>query len=290
MIERICPSSRALLRAHLAHAVRFTAFVAVSIIVSHAAANAQAQGLKTVVVKIPGTTVKIELVQIPAGTITVPDAKAPGGKRVVKVGPLLVARTELPWEAYDAWTTSKETPPGTSTADAVAKPSHSYIPPDRGFGHIGYPTISVSHLGAANFCKWLSQMTGKKFRLPTTAEWSYAALAGAKPPAKPMPTAELLKYAWVAENSGGKTHPVAKKLPNKWGLYDMLGNAGEWCVELNGEPVLCGGSFQDKAARVSWASRAPYHPDWQMEDPQFPKSKWWYSDGPMCGFRVVCEP
>lgn len=290
MIDRISASPRALPRLRAAHAARTVVLVAAWFIVSHAAPNAQAQALQTVAVKIPGTTVKIDLVRIPGGTITLPDPKAPGGKRQVKIAPLLVARTELPWEAYDAWTTSKETPPTASDADAIAKPSHSYIPPDRGFGHIGYPTISVSHLGAANFCKWLSQVTGKKFRLPTTAEFSYAALAGAKPPAKPMPASELTKYAWVAENSGGKTHPVAKKLPNKWGLYDMLGNAGEWCTELNGTPVLCGGSFQDKAAKVSWASRAPYHPDWQMEDPQFPKSKWWYSDGPMCGLRVVCEP
>lgn len=298
MSDRIVLSPRTFRPSTIASAVRLTTLISAGIIVSHAPALAQKPGAKpaaaatakpaAVAVKIPGTTVTLDLVKIPAGSITLPDAAAPGGKRTVKVKSLLIGKTELLWEAYDTWTTNKETPPAGT--DAIAKPSHSYIPPDRGYGHVGFPTISVSSQGATNFCQWLSKVTGKKFRLPTEDEWAYAALAGQKPAAKPLAAAQMDKMAWTAENAGGKTQAAGKKLPNAWGLYDMLGNVGEYCTAADGSAVLRGGTFQDKAATVSWASRAPYTPDWQMGDPQFPKSKWWYSDGPFCGFRIVCEP
>ena len=101
--------------------------------------------------------------------------------------------------------------------------------------------------------------------------------------------ATLEKSAWYAANSNNVTHPVGKKIPNKFGLFDMLGNPGEWATDMAGEPVLCGGIFLDPLARVTPDMRRKWSPKWQETDPQFPKSRWWLADGKFVGFRLVCE-
>ena len=69
----------------------------------------------------------------------------------------------------------------------------------------------------------------------------------------------------------------------------MLGNVAEWCVDLKGKPVVCGGSFMDLPAKCKPSTRKYQTDAWQANDPQDPKSKWWLSDGEFVGFRVLRE-
>jgi formylglycine-generating enzyme required for sulfatase activity len=104
--------------------------------------------------------------------------------------------------------------------------------------HIKGPTNPVENVScdeAVDFCRKLSEKTGKTFRLPTEAEWEYACRAGSKTRFSFGDSDSVLGgYAWYARNSNGKTHPVGQKKPNPWGLYDMLGNVSEWCADWYG--------------------------------------------------------
>ena len=234
---------------------------------------------------LPGSVVDIDMVPIPGGTVMI------GGKSVT-VKPFWIARTETPWEAYDIFLgsgpSSKPYDQSKFAPDAIARPSKSYILPDLGWGHNGYPVINVSFTSVDMFCRWIAAATKKKYRLPTEAEWELACRAGATG-SWHMDKADLDKNAWYADNSVGTTHPIGKKAPNKFGLIDMLGNVGNWATDMAGEPVLCGGSYMDPAAMISPTTRRKWMPAWQASDPQIPKSRWWLADGSFCGFRLVCE-
>jgi len=96
------------------------------------------------------------------------------------------------------------------------------------------PIVGVSWNDAVAYCKWLSQKTGRQYRLPTEAEWEYAARGGQpgiKDDFKYAGSNGIDAVAWYDSNSGSKTHPVGEKAKNQLGLYDMSGNVHEWCSD-----------------------------------------------------------
>ena len=138
------------------------------------------------------------------------------------------------------------------------------------------PAVCVSWNDTQAFNDWLSRKGGKGYRLPTEAEWEYAARSGGKKEkyAGTSNDSGLGDYAWYNANSGSRTHSVGGKTPNGLGLYDMTGNVWEWCQDWYGEKyyndsprnnpqgpssgtyrVLRGGSWLDSPQNVRAATR-----------------------------------
>lgn len=186
------------------------------------------------------------------------------------------------------------------------------------------PAVTMTQYAAKQFTKWLSGLTGRTYRLPSEAEWEYAARAGSDTAYSfgddPL---ELDEYGWFFENAEDRMQPVASKKPNRWGIYDMHGNVAEWVLDGYDKDhyeklaaqegpipaweaiawpteefprVLKGGSWWDDPERCRSATRMQSNwewtegeKDWKEIDPNLPKSPWWFSEPPgrQVGFRVL---
>ena len=247
--------------------------------------------------KIPGTLVEFEMLPIPAGSIDIKIGSAEPKK--VDVKRFWIARTEVTYDELEAFRLGLDLPEAGRTkllAELIlakTRPSVAHGDAGWGFGTRGYPGLSVTYTHGVKYCQWLSEKTGRKYRLPTEAEWEYACRAGGA--AEKLSREELDKVAWHQGNSTtdehqlGKTHPVATKAPNAWGLYDMLGNAWEWCTTENGKPVARGGAWNSEPEAVHCRARFTRIATWSLNDPQDPKSTFWHTDGNSIAFRVICE-
>lgn len=275
---------------------------------------------------IPKSLIQIDMVAIPGGEFTLgsPEGekgrdKAEGPRRHVKIKPLWMSRTEITWDAYDLYRAGKKVNQAENEAalrkdaDAITRPTPTYPDEYRDFGKEGYPVVGVSHHAAMEFCRWLSQKTGKVYRLPTEAEWEWAARAGRQGPYFFGADADKLgEYAWFEDNAKETTHPVGEKKPNPWGLHDIYGNVAEWCVDhyypdtysrypegkLTVSPVqlpterryshvVRGGSWADSASRCRSAARRGSDKSWNKIDPSDPQTVWWQWDADFVGFRIV---
>jgi formylglycine-generating enzyme required for sulfatase activity len=123
------------------------------------------------------------------------------------------------------------------------------------------PVTCVSWNDAQKFIDWLNSNEGASYRLPSEAEWEYAARAGSTTAFANSGITELKcgrdpnldAMGWYCGNSGDKTHPVAQKQPNAWGLYDMHGNVWEWCQDWYGD--YPSGAVTDPKGPSSGSSR-----------------------------------
>jgi formylglycine-generating enzyme required for sulfatase activity len=249
-------------------------------VVTATARTPQSAALQPYTESLAGTTVSFEMVPVPAGTITV-DGKP------VAVQAFYIGRSEVTWDLYDVFALKLDAPKDTGAADAIARPSQPYGAPDYGWGHAGYAAISIAREGAEAFCEWLSRKTGKRYRLPTDAEWAHTAALAAGSNA--LDQARRDAIAWHRGNADARTHPVGKKQADALGLFDLFGNAAEWVTTADGSRVVRGGSFRDTATAIGPSTRAVQDDSWNERDPQLPKSRWWLSDGPFVGFRIVRE-
>jgi formylglycine-generating enzyme required for sulfatase activity len=143
------------------------------------------------------------------------------------------------------------------------------------------PVDSVTWLEAIKFCNLLSESTNlekvysedrldgqvtlnpnaKGYRLPTEAEWEYACRSGIQQPRY----GELASIAWYEGNSNNQSHPVGEKLPNPWGLYDMIGNVWEWCWDLY-DPDVYGEYRVLRGGGCLATNRRRSHPTFKIDD------------------------
>jgi formylglycine-generating enzyme required for sulfatase activity len=240
--------------------------------------DSAAQAPQIVRDSLPGMRLSWELVLVPGGPVVI-------GADTVMVESFLIGRTEVPWDLYDVFYLRLDVPRAMrDSVDARLRPSRPYGAPDRGFGHRGYPAISLTYGATTRFVTWLSERTGHRYTVMTDAQWQRAADL-AFPNGRPEAV-----QAWTAANAEAATHPVASGAPDALGLHDLLGNVGEWVVGRGDSTWLRGGSYADAPDDVTTRARATQHATWNQTDPQIPKSRWWLSDGPFAGFRLVRIP
>jgi formylglycine-generating enzyme required for sulfatase activity len=279
--------------------------------------------------KIPKTGVPYHMVPIKGGEFTMgsPAAEAKRGddegpQLKAKIKPFWMGAYEVTWDEYQPYMitavdrykdgTPKAFKPTDKIIDLVSQPTTPYTEMSFGMGTDGYPAISMTHHAANKYCEWLSAQTGHFYRLPTEAEWEYAARAGTTTAYFWGDDASKLgEYAWFFDNAENYQYSkVGKKKPNPWGLYDIYGNVVEWCMDqyqadayskaadlLSGGKyvpsktpyphVVRGGSYDDDPDMLRSSFRRGSEAEWKGQDPQLPKSIWYHTDAKWLGFRII---
>jgi len=259
---------------------------------------------------IPGSSVSFEMQAIPGGSFQMgspvdePFRNEDEGPIVeVSISSFFMARVEVSWDEYLAF--FKQTGSLIKTTDAfnldqgevdgISGPTPPYGAPDQGWGKGKMPAITMTFHAAEVYCQWLSEITGKTYRLPTEAEWEYAARGGTSTPyffeGDPkryvnkgirnklfgVDTTGINSFITYTENSRARPAGPDQVIENPFGLVNMLGNVAELCADWYAEDayamypegiqnnptgpasgeerVVRGGSYREDAANVRSASR-----------------------------------
>jgi formylglycine-generating enzyme required for sulfatase activity/nitrate/TMAO reductase-like tetraheme cytochrome c subunit len=268
---------------------------------------------------IPNSAVSFRMIAVPGGKFKMgspddePFRKADEGPvKEMEISPFFMAEVEVTWDEYLAFysqtsaegrTTDTEglRTRQTSGVDAISGATPPYGQPDQGWGMGQRPAISFTYHAAETYCKWLSSVTGKTYRLPTEAEWEYACRAGTTTPyffpgdpkkfektgirakLSKNDTAVINTFIIYKANSSAKTQTPDKVKANPFGLKNMAGNVAEFCSdwyqsdiyaqypdevlkdprgpESGEEHVVRGGSFMDMAGNLRSAVRSSTRTD-----------------------------
>ncbi|WP_442481375.1 formylglycine-generating enzyme family protein [Aeoliella sp. SH292] len=222
-------------------------------------------------------------------------SKAEAAKGVVAASPAIAAAIETQVEPVD----------GITAPTPLYDPGTTYE-----FGQEEkLPAATMTPYAAMQYSKWLSATTGTQYRLPTEAEWEYAARAGSKNVYPGGDDASNIgDFAWYTDNSDYSTHEVGALAPNAWGLYDMFGNVAEMVIDEYNEELerpegktlswaeavnwaksndmrICRGGFFDAEADACRVTSRFYTEEavWKGSDPNAPLSPWWFADYPSSG-------
>ena len=282
------------------------------------------------------TDILFEMIPIPGGTITVGSPEdQPGHSQdespvySVQIEPFWMAKTELTWAEYKTFLKTYDIfkrlsrqgirkVSGLDQVDAITVPTPLYEPSfTYKYGEDPkQPAVTMTQYSAKQYTKWLSGITGAQYRLPTEAEWEYAARAGTTTAYSfGDDPSQLDQYAAFATNSPDGAPKVGSKKPNPFGLHDMHGSVWEWTLDHysadgyqgregktltvhqafalpkeKGSRTVRGGGWQDPPERLRSAARlGSVDEDWKDEDPNVPKSPWWFTSDParMVGMRLV---
>jgi len=303
---------------------------------------------------IPGTDITFEMIPIPGGEFLLgspadeADRNSDEGPQIrVRVAPFWMAKCEITWAEYQSYMNtyaafknlnkmraerrrfgdkSEKLKPlalvkkfleqENLDVDGVTSPTPLY---DSSYTYAtgeepDQPAVTMTQFAAKQYTKWLSGITSNQYRLPTEAEWEYAARAGSTTPFSFAASESLDDYAWYAANADDELQPVGTKLPNAWGLHDMHGNVAEWVLDEYDEAqysklkdgvtaldsvhwptlryprVIRGGCWFDEPAQCRSAARHESDdPEWVLEDPNLPVSPWWFTEEPATGvgFRLL---
>ena len=260
---------------------------------------------------IPGTRISFEMITIPDGTFNLgsPDVELyrnrdEGPVRNVTISRFFMAKTEVSWNEYLAFYAETASAGRTTDAyldlddrdpDAISGPTPPWGNPGQGWGKGARPAITMTHHAAEVYCEWLTQKTGRKYRLPTEAEWEYAARGGTSGPyffdgdQKKYNEERFLNKIFGTDtntinshivykaNSTGITATADAVHENPFGLVNMLGNVSEFCQDWYDEKayaaypetgitnptgpaegtehVIRGGSFRSMTPEVRAAAR-----------------------------------
>ncbi len=280
-----------------------------------------------------GKKISIEMVLIPSGSFTMGSPADEAGRQdyegpqhKVRLDNFYLCTTETTIELFmtyyqetvsakrdfiEVQEAKKDTEQqGKDDVDAITGPTPVYGDMTMGYEET-HPAMGMTWHNAMTFCRWLSMKTGKKYRLPTEAEWEYACRAGTTNIFGVGNDPSGLKdFAWYEANADSETSAVGKKKPNAWGLYDMSGNVCEWVYDFYSPTaykeaakknptvnpkgpktgkvhVARGGDYSSSVEVLRCAARSFEEDWWRSGDPQIPKSIWWLPEMDIIGFRVA---